>query len=171
MRENGAFAEFVRTTPGARRSGNPNCSVAAIGAQADWLTADQPLDYGYGPDSPLGKLVSANGKVLTVGAPAHSITLLHHAEHLADIAGKRALRMEIPFRAADGGTEWRWCEEYESTEAIVAGFHDLYFDDIAADYREAAPVGAGPVGEATALLFDAASLTGFAVAWLEAKAA
>ncbi len=83
----GILAEFIRTTPGARRSGNPGASVAAIGAQAEWLTADHPLDYGYGPGSPLAKLVEAGGKVLMAGAPPDTMTLLHHAEHLARIPG------------------------------------------------------------------------------------
>lgn len=167
MRENGVFAEFVRTTPGARRSANPNCSIAAIGARADWLTEGQALDYGYGEGSPLAKLVEAGGRVLLVGAPAHSMTLLHHAEHVADIPGKRVLRQEVPFRRPDGGTEWRWCEEYESSAAIVPGFDDLYFDGIAADYRAAGGGTRGPVGEAQAELFDAAGITRFAVRWLE----
>ena len=38
VRDNGILAEFIRTTPGARRSGNPGASVAAIGARADWLS-------------------------------------------------------------------------------------------------------------------------------------
>ena len=46
------LAEYLRTTPGARRSSNPEASMAAIGARAEWLTADHPLDYGLGPGSP-----------------------------------------------------------------------------------------------------------------------
>ncbi|WP_315761967.1 aminoglycoside 3-N-acetyltransferase [Sphingomonas sp. Y38-1Y] len=167
IRENGAFAEFVRTTPGERRSGNPGCSVAAIGARADWLTEGQALDYGYGEGSPLAKLVEAGGRVLLVGAPAHSMTLLHHAEHLADVPGKRRFRQEVPFRGTSGATDWRWCEEYESTEAIVAGFSDLYFDEIAADYRRGGRIAEGSVGDAPSSLYDAADITGFAVDWIE----
>lgn len=47
-RSHGVLAEFIRTTPGAVRSGNPGASVTAIGAHADWMTRDHPLDYGYG---------------------------------------------------------------------------------------------------------------------------
>ncbi len=102
VRDNGILAEFIRTTPGARRSGNPGASVAAIGARADWLTADHPLDYGYGPGSPLAKLMEAGGKVLMAGAPPDTMTLLHHAEHLARIPGKRVRRYEVPLVTADG---------------------------------------------------------------------
>jgi aminoglycoside 3-N-acetyltransferase len=68
-RQNGTLPEFLRTTPGARRSANPGASVAALGARADWLTADHPMDYGYGPGTPLARLVEARGKVLMLGAP------------------------------------------------------------------------------------------------------
>jgi hypothetical protein len=37
VRMNGVIAEFVRTVPGAKRSGNPGASVAAIGRLADWI--------------------------------------------------------------------------------------------------------------------------------------
>ncbi|WP_219417977.1 AAC(3) family N-acetyltransferase [Pseudonocardia nigra] len=40
-----------------RRSANPGASFAALGARAEWFSAGRPLDYGYGPGSPLAKLV------------------------------------------------------------------------------------------------------------------
>ena len=70
----GILREFLRTWPGACRSGNPDVSVAAVGAQAQWLCTDHPLPYGYGSGSPLAKLVDVRGKVLLLG-PAHSIRL------------------------------------------------------------------------------------------------
>ena len=62
------LAEFFRTWPGAHRSLNAEASMAAVGAQAEWLTRDHPSDYGYGPGSPLAKLVESGGKVLMLGA-------------------------------------------------------------------------------------------------------
>ena len=106
IRDNGAFPEMLRTTPGAMRSGSPGASMAALGGRAEWFTADHALDYGYGPQSPLGKLVEARGKTLLLGSPRWTMTLLHHAEHLADIPGKRILRYEIPI-LVDGKTVWR----------------------------------------------------------------
>ena len=88
-RDNGTLPEFIRTVRGASRSGNPGASVAAIGAAAHWLTSDHPLDYGYGEGSPFAKLVQIQGKVLMIGAPLDTMKLLHHAEHLARIPGKR----------------------------------------------------------------------------------
>jgi aminoglycoside 3-N-acetyltransferase len=42
------LTEYLRTTPGARRSENPEASMAAIGAKAGWLTADHPSIMGSG---------------------------------------------------------------------------------------------------------------------------
>ena len=96
IRDNGAFPELLRTTPGALRSGNPGASCAALGGKAEWFTADHALDYGYGPQSPFGKLVEAGGKTMLIGAPLDTMTLLHHAEHVADFPNKRLRRYEAP---------------------------------------------------------------------------
>lgn len=168
-RDNGALAEFIRTTPGARRSGNPGASVAALGARADWFTSDHPLDYGYGPGSPLARLVEAEGRVLMVGAPLETMTLLHHAEHLARLPGKRLRRTEVPFVAA-GGVCWRVIEEFETAEPVVAGLADDYFAQVVTDYLAAGRGRRAEVGEAPSVLVDAADICRFAVAWLERRA-
>ncbi len=188
MRDNGAIAEFVRTTPGARRSANPNCSVAALGARAAWLTDNQPLDYGYGPGSPLAKLAEIQGRVLMIGAPWETMTPLHHAEHLsitisatctwetmtplhhaehlADVPDKRVVRLEVPHRS-DSRTIWRMTEEYEGTEAIIAGLPDDYFAQVVADFVATGAGLQGKVGAADALLVDASPILAFAINWLE----
>ncbi|KKZ87186.1 aminoglycoside 3-N-acetyltransferase [Rhizobium phaseoli] len=166
IRDNGVFPEFLRTTPGARRSGNPGASVAAVGAGADWLTADHPLDYGYGEGSPLAKLVEAGGKVLMVGAPLDTMTLLHHAEHLAQIPGKRLRRYEVPF-ATPAGTVWRMLEEFDTADPVVAGLESDYFAAIVAEFLAGGHGAQGLVGEAPSVLVNAASICRFAVAWLE----
>ena len=168
-RENGVLPEFIRTTPGARRSGNPGASIAAIGARADWLTADHPLDYGYGAGSPLAKIVEADGKVLLVGAPLDTMTLLHHAEHLARIPGKRVRRYEVPL-AAPGGVEWHMTEEFETSVPVAAGFADDYFDEIVRAFLATERGSQGRIGEAPSVLVDAAPLGDFAVAWIEHRA-
>lgn len=167
IRDVGVIPEWVRTAPGALRSGNAGCSVAALGARAAWITADQPMDYGYGRGSPLAKLVEADGRVVMIGAPWETITLLHHAEHLADVPGKRVLQFEVPYLAADGGTLWRMTEEYESSEAIVEGLDDDYFADVLRDFVAAGQGVQGRVGRAEALMVEARAVVPFAVDWLE----
>ena len=125
VRDHGVFPEFLRTSPGALRSANPGASMTAIGARAEWLVADHPLDYGYGPASPLAKLVEGGGKVLMVGAPRDTMTLIHHAEHVADIPNKRIKRWEVPFAGPGGEAKsvrrkacWSMQEECSSTPLL-----------------------------------------------------
>ena len=169
IRGNGVLAEFIRTTPGARRSLNPGASVAAIGARADWLTSDHPLDYGYGEGSPFAKLVEAGGKVLMAGAPLDTMTLLHHAEHLAQIPNKRLRRCEVPFLRC-GSVEWRMVEEFDTSVPIVPGLADDYFGEVVRAFLAAGGGQQGLVGEAPSVLVEAAPICRFAVAWLERHA-
>jgi aminoglycoside 3-N-acetyltransferase len=141
-------------------------SRAAIGARADWFTADHPLDYGYGPGSPLAKLVEAGGRVVMVGAPLDTMTLLHHAEHLADLPGKRVIRYEVPL-ATPHGVEWRWVEEFDTSDPVVEGFADDYFARIVEDFLATGQGVRGRVGAADSVLVDAAAMCTFAVAWME----
>lgn len=117
-RKNGVLPEFLRTTPGARRSGNPGASVVALGARAADLTRDHALDYGYGPGSPFDRLTALGGKVLLLGAPTGSMTLLHHAEHLARLPDKHIDRKELPLPVS-GGVAWRMVEEFETGEPVA----------------------------------------------------
>ncbi len=169
-RDNGVLPEFLRTWPGARRSASPGASVAALGARADWITADHPLDYGYGEGSPLAKLVSVGGKVLMIGAPLDSMTLLHHAEHLAQIPGKRVIRYEVPLSLSGGGVEWRMVEEFDTSDPVVEGLDDDYFGTIVRAFLESGQGVEGMIGDAPSVLVEAALITAFAVDWLEREA-
>jgi len=169
-RDNGALPEFLRTWPGARRSGSPGASVAAVGARADWITADHPLDYGYGEGSPLAKLVAVEGTVLLVGAPLDTMTLLHHAEHLARIPDKRVIRYEVPFATGGGGVDWRMVEEFDTSDPVVAGLDEDHFAMIVTAFLAAGHGAQGLVGAAPSVLVDAAAITRFAVGWLESHA-
>ncbi|WP_199035107.1 aminoglycoside 3-N-acetyltransferase [Glycomyces salinus] len=167
-RDHGIIAATVGTRQGARRSGNPGASVAALGARAEQFTADHPLDYGYGDDSPFARLVDAEGKVLMVGAPLDTMTLLHHAEHLADLPGKRRIEVEYPI-ATPRGVEWRVVEEFDTGNPVVAGPDEDYFGLIVADYLDTGAGRRGKVGMADSVLVDAPGMTAFAVAWLEER--
>lgn len=168
IRDNGVLPEFLRTTPGALRSGNPGASVVALGAEAAWFTADHPLDYGYGEGSPLAKLVKTGGKVLMLGAPLDTLTLLHHAEHLAQIPGKRIRRIEVPL-ATPAGTQWRMIEEFDTGDPIVAGLAEDYFAEIVTEFLAGGQGRQGLIGAAPSLLVDAAAITAFGIAWLESR--
>lgn len=166
-RGNGALPEFLRTWPGARRSGSPGASVAALGARADELTSDHPLDYGYGEGSPLAGLVAVQGKVLLLGAPLDTITLLHHAEHLAQVPNKRVIWYEVPFAATDGTVRWRMIEEFNTAEPVVAGLDEDYFATILTAFIASGHGARGKVGAAASVLVEAPAVTAYAVRWLQ----
>jgi aminoglycoside 3-N-acetyltransferase len=168
-RDNGVLAEFIRTTPGTLRSASPGPSVAAIGARAGWITADHPIDYGYGEGSPLAKLVEAGGKTLMAGAPLDTMTLLHHAEHLAGISGKRVRRYEVPFGTLDG-VVWRMVEEFDTSVPVVPGLAEDYFATVVNEFLTSGHGNRGRIGEAPSVLVDAAHICRFAVDWLERNA-
>jgi aminoglycoside 3-N-acetyltransferase len=166
IRENGAFIELVRTTPGALRSANPGASCAAIGAKAEWLTTDHPLDYGYGAGSPFARLVATRGKVLMLGATTDHMTLLHHAEHLADVPDKRIYRVELPL-LVDGQVQWRWIEEFNTGVPVAAGLEEDYFATIVTDFLATGRGRTGKVGQADSVLVKANEIVPFAVRWIE----
>ena len=160
------LTEYLRTWPGARRSQHPEGSFAAVGAQSDWLTKDHPLQYGYGPGSPLAKLPEAGGLVLLLGAPFDSLTLLHYAEHLAMVPNKRAVRYRMPV-LRDGERVWVELEEFDTSRGIVDWPGEDYFTTIARDFLSSGQGRTGKVGAAQSYLFDAAALVEFGVSWME----
>jgi aminoglycoside 3-N-acetyltransferase len=164
-RDHGAFPEILRTTPGALRSGNPGASCAALGARAGWFTADHPIDYGYGHGSPFGKLVAAGGKVLMLGAPLDTMTLLHHAEQIADFPNKRIKRGTIPI-LLESRKVWLEYEEFDTSDP-PDGQPDDYFATIVGGFVAAGGGTNGRVGQAECLLVGAAPMVAFAVAWME----
>jgi aminoglycoside 3-N-acetyltransferase len=168
-RDNGAFPELLRTTPGALRSGSPGASCVALGGRAAWFVADHALDYGYGPESPFGKLVQAGGKTLLVGAPLDTMTLLHHAEHLADIPGKRVKRYAVPVRDAAGATVWSEVEEFDTSDPVVPGLADDYFGEIVTAFLASGQGRRGKIGGAASVMVGAAPMVSFAVEWLEQR--
>jgi len=165
-RDHGILHEIIRTWPDALRSDHPDAGVAAIGALAAWITADHPFQYGYGPGSPCEKILQARGRVLMMGAPLDTITLLHHAEHAARIPGKRTSRYR---RLMPGpqGPEWIWFEEFDTANPVHEKLPEDCFERIARAYLASGRGRRGTVGAADSYLFDGADLVRFGTAWIE----
>ena len=104
-REFGRFPERLRTWPGARRSSHPEVSFAALGPAADELLTEPSDENPWGPEGPLGRLVSVDGQVLLIG-PIKTLTLCHHAEAIAAVDGKRYHEYVMPVRVG-AAVEWR----------------------------------------------------------------
>jgi aminoglycoside 3-N-acetyltransferase len=160
------LTEYLRTRPGAHRSANPECSMAAVGAQAEWLTRDHPLQHGAGPGSPLEKLVQAGGKVLLLGSPTSDVTVLHYAEYLADVPDKRTVRYRAPL-LREGQREWVWVEELDGNKGIADWPGEEYFSPIVQGYLDSGRGRAGKVGAAESYLLEAPEVVDFAARWME----
>jgi aminoglycoside 3-N-acetyltransferase len=172
VHDHGRIPERIRTWPGVQRSDHPEANVVAIGARAGAITERHAADDGYGPTSPFARIVEAGGHVLMLGAPLDTITLLHHAEALADVPGKRFVTFTIPVREGDRVTERTYTDLDTSGEGLP--YDGLRLDDdpfavIAAAALEAGIGTRGRVGHADSHLFPARELTAFAVDWLERR--
>jgi aminoglycoside 3-N-acetyltransferase len=142
--------------------------VAALGARAEWITADHPLQYGYGVGSPLAKLVDAEGKVLLLGSPFDTVTLLHYAENVARVPDKRVVRYRAPM--LEGGKRvWKEVEEFDTSNGIVDWKGEDYFGLITRQFiaENGTGVSSHRVGHAETHLLDAGRLHRFGVAWME----
>lgn len=163
----GVFAELVRTYPGAVRSANPGASMVAIGAKAQWLCEEHSLDYGYGPGGPLGKLVSAGGKVLLLGSDLDQVTLLHLAEHLADIPDKRVVKRPLNVMHDDGSIESVMIEEFDTSNPVASSMPERVFAAIVGSFLATGAASSGRVGRALSYLMPAKELVSYAVSVIE----
>lgn len=169
-RDHGRVPEALRTWPGACHSGHPEAGVAAVGARAETLAGQHPYDDAYGRDTPYARLVESGGRVLVLGAPLDTVTLVHHAEAMAEVPGKRRVSYGAPV-IAGGERVWRTFHDIDTSEGAlpygrVIGQRD-YVEYLASAALAAGAGRSGRVGEARAFLFDARGLVEHAVGWIE----
>ena len=171
-REHGRIPEALRTWPGARHSGHPEAGVAAVGPLAEALTAEHPYDDAYGAGTPYARLVALGGQVALLGAPLDTVTLVHHAEAVAEVPGKRRVSYAMPVIVGNPGERlWRTFSDIDTSDGAfpyerVLGEED-YIEYIARSALAAGAGRSGAVGEGTAYLFDARRLVEHAVSWIE----
>jgi aminoglycoside 3-N-acetyltransferase len=126
------------------------------------------LDYGYGPGSPLAKLVEAGGLVLLLGSPQANVTLLHLSEHVARLPNKQVIRYREKL-LHDGRAAWVDIEEFDTANPVVEAAPEDHFEQLVRAYLERSDVPNGKVGSGESYLFDAQRLHRFAVDWLETR--
>jgi aminoglycoside 3-N-acetyltransferase len=168
-RDHGRVPEALRTWPGAYHSGHPEAGVAAVGPLAEALTASHPYDDAYGAGTPYARLVELGGQVVLLGAPLDSVTLVHHAEAVCEVPGKRRVSYRYPVH--EGGERvWRIFSDIDTSEGALPYEHVLgeedYIEYIARSALAAGAGRSGPVGETTAYLFEARELIEYAVGWI-----
>ncbi len=169
-RDHGRVPEALRTWPGTLHSGHPEAGVAALGPLADAITASHPYDDAYGAGTPYAKLVELGGKVAMLGAPLETVTLMHHAEAVAQVPGKRRVSYGMPV-LVNGERVWRTFSDIDTGEGALPYERVLdeedYIEHIARSALAAGIGDGGPVGEATAYLLDGRGLLEHAVSWIE----
>jgi aminoglycoside 3-N-acetyltransferase len=170
-RDHGRVPEALRTWPGSRHSWHPEAGVAAVGPLAEALTASHAYDDAYGTGTPYARLVELGGQVAVLGAPLDTVTLVHHAEAIAEVPGKRRVSYGMPVNVG-GERLWRIFSDIDTSEGAlpygrVLGEGEDYIEHIARSALAAGSGRSGPVGEATAYLFDAWGLVEHAVGWIE----
>jgi aminoglycoside 3-N-acetyltransferase len=172
-RDHGRFPEALRTWPRSRHSWHPEAGVAAIGPLADAITASHPYDDAYGADTPYARLAGLGGLVAMLGAPLETATLVHHAEAVAEVPGKRRVSYGMPILVGNPGERvWRTFSDIDTSEGAlpyerILGEDEDYIEHIARSALAAGIGSSGPVGEAKAYLFDARKLFEYAVGWIE----
>jgi aminoglycoside 3-N-acetyltransferase len=113
-------------------------------------------------------VIEAKGKVLMLGAPLDTITLLHYVEHCAQIPGKRVVRYRrlMPGPPPEG-PRWVEFEEFDTGDPVSEKLPLNCFEWIAEDYLAKGRGREGRVGQARAAVFDAADLVEFGIRWIE----
>lgn len=159
-RDHGILAEFFRSWPGVQVSDNPGARMAAIGGKAKDILQNHPLNYGYGPGTPLEKIYQT-GKILLLGSDLDSATILHYAEHIAPINNKRIEHYKVPL-LKNGVRVWTDFEEYDTSRGICL-WPERFFADIIQKYLHANSIQPKKVGDADSYLLTAKSLVDFAV--------
>jgi aminoglycoside 3-N-acetyltransferase len=170
QRDNGALVEFFRTYPGSL----VNAHVARFvvwGRHARHLISEQPWNYAFGHRSALDRFVKLNGNILLLGCDHDTVTFLHYAEHVVDIAGKRVAKYKVPVE--EGGTRvWRDMEEFDTAdEGAHPNWPDRFFARLTDTYLAQTGNQGGYVGDAESFLLDARGLLDFALPVMTAIAA
>ncbi|MGW0855419.1 aminoglycoside N(3)-acetyltransferase [Streptomyces sp. NPDC002690] len=151
----GLLAEAVRRSPGARRSGHPQTSFAALGPDAARLTRGHRAACHLGEESPLARLYDAGAQALLLGTGFGTFSAFHLAEYRVPEPPVRRYRCVV---GGPGGSRW-W--EYEDV-----ALDDSDFVALGAEFaRSAAPgtVRTGRVGEAACTLVQVREAVDFAV--------
>lgn len=148
----GKIAECFRHYPGTRRSDHPQTSFCADGKDAAYITEGHALTPQFGDDSPIGKGLRLNAKVLLIGIGYDRCSALHYAE---TVLAKETVKMGASV-LENGKAIWKW-------------FYDTDFDSDrfpavgAAFEAQTTFVKVGQIGQAECRLFPMREVIEFAL--------
>ena len=95
-----------------------------------------------------------------------TVTLLHYAEHKAQIPDKPVYRYRRLMPGAEG-PEWIEFEEFDPGDPVNDALPTNCFEMIVNDYLAGGQGRVGGVGAATATLLEGHELVAFGIEWLE----
>lgn len=146
--EMGAITEAVRTRPDARRSCHLLHSVAALGAQAETITAVHGPS-AWAADGPFWQLYELDARIVLLGVPYLRCTWFHVIEQL----------VQVRYREWVAKRAWL-CDEQGQQQPLLTliyrpqpGFAGNDFNKFGAQLEEAGCVQVGAVGNAVARCF------------------
>jgi aminoglycoside 3-N-acetyltransferase len=142
-----------------------------VGRDDAAVARPHPLDDAYGPGTPYARVVERGGQVVLLGAPLDTITLVHHAEAIARVDGKRRVEWHCPV-IVDGKREWRTLHDIDTSAGAlpydgITGGTD-YVEHFARAALERGAGSSGTLGAGTGHVIDAQALTATAVDLIEA---
>jgi aminoglycoside 3-N-acetyltransferase len=154
----GRIAEYVRTMPGAMRSGHPQSSFAAIGANAEMFMRDHAANCHLGEHSPLAKLYQAGASILMLGVGYDACTAFHLAEYRYTQNPPRR-RYTCVIKQDESYRWWQY-------EDVV--LNDSNFPQLGKALEANLRILKGPVGSADATLVPLREAVDFAASWFAA---
>ncbi|MCF8008615.1 MAG: AAC(3) family N-acetyltransferase [Halanaerobiales bacterium] len=151
----GIIPEIFRTFPDVKRSYHPAFSFTARGKDSDYITKEHGLDYGFGTNSPLGKVYELDGSILLLGVNYDRNTSFHLSEILSQ--KKEEFKNGAPV-LVNGKRVWK---EFKD---IV--FDEDQFNQIGSDFEKYHNVKKSKVGQAETKLFNQRKAVDFAKNWI-----
>jgi len=146
--EMGAITEAVRTRAGERRSCHLLHSVAALGAQAETITAVHGPS-AWAADGPFWQLYELDAQIVLLGVPYLRCTWFHVIEQLLQVRYRGWIEKRAWLRQADGLIEPLPTWMYRSHADFVGND----FNKLGAQLEETDHVRVGAVGNAVTRCF------------------
>jgi aminoglycoside 3-N-acetyltransferase len=97
----GAFSEYVRQLPGARRTSHPMQSVAVLGCYAADLAGRDTLS-AFDPGSAFERMLELDFKLLLLGADSRATSMFHYCEQRANVPYRYWKDFTGPVHTSDG---------------------------------------------------------------------